>query len=663
MLQMHRHKTVRKASSHKPARKGLKMKKTRLYILALAFLWLFAAPQQAQAQYCSYGIAYGASWTWQDNNAVYGYSATALDYCAGLYYDPAVYGRFSEGNFATENVRLLADAYTEGYADWIPAEILFGYGAPRNFEYYNTDSIHYVLEYYQYYACFSYCGNYWYDPWGWGFAEGGGPNYYGYGGAGYWSVRRRRLGSTYHTIIFQPPNQCQPGQSFAPNGDSCPNPTPTPTPTPTPSQTVSVRYETERENNGIPMANGSAVGSLPNRNSTPITAIGSPSGGTYTWSKTSDKVSLSSTSGSTITVTANKPSDAVGDVVITLVYELPDGRRAPVQQIPMTVQKPSGMKYVSTTLNQATAPHRRTRRGRLVSGWKKIIVWQIVDQLGNPITFRLPVGDTINNNTNDCLVGRQGEGTPLSKGFGSDGMGLWPHTYELYSPVCLNGGSCSGVTGFQRYTVNGFVLSNDDKSYRYQCNGIQVEGDGSTLAPSAPARRRATAAFTDQFYITAFNDWASDDELQSWTSRLNTAAGQGQSQLLSEARVLARAVFNTPEYMNITRSDEDFVTDLYNGYLGRAPDQGGFDNWLTAYRNDLAQGINGHEHLLQGFEYSTEFANLVASLEIEPPPSYCDPMEEQLCYNNGGLWDSGNCSCEYFEPPPDPCYSQGYYCY
>src|SRR5918993_4361886 len=114
------------------------MKRISFCILTLALLWLFAAPQQAQAQSqgCPPGAALGISLAWQDNNAVYGYSATFLDYGAGLCYDPAVYGRFSEGNFATENVRLLADAYTEGYADWIPAEILFWYTAPRDFEYY-----------------------------------------------------------------------------------------------------------------------------------------------------------------------------------------------------------------------------------------------------------------------------------------------------------------------------------------------------------------------------------------------------------------------------------------------------------------------------------------------------------------------------------------------
>lgn len=634
------------------------MNKKLLCTFALAVLCLFTSAQQAQAQYCSYGIAYGVSWTWQDNNAVYGYSATALDYCAGLYYDPAVYGRFSEGNFATENVRLLADGYSEGYADWIPAEVLFGYGAPIGFQHYNTDSIHYVLEYYQYYACFSYCGYYWYDPWGFGFASPG-PNFSGSGGLSYWSVRRRRLGNTYHTIIYQPPDPCQQGQQFTSTGVPCTNPTPTPTPTPTPSQGVSVTYKTETQNNGIPMGNGVAQVGLPNRNSTDVVATGSPGGGEYIWSTSSDKVSLSP-NGNTLTITAKKKSDQAGDVVIDLTYKLSDDRKVTVQ-IPMTVQQPGSMKFIKTVSNGPLTEARRTRRQRVTTGWKKVIDWQVIDHLGvQPMLFRMPVADTINNKLpNDCLVPRMGKGTTLAEGKGTGGGGQWAHTYELFSTACLNGGNC-GVDGFQRYTINGFELSNDDKDYRYQCNGIKIEGDGSTLPQSTPPARKKTAMFVDQVYSAGFSDWASDDELLTWTTRLNNAAAQGQAQLLAEAKLLCRAVFDSAEYKNVSRSHEDFIADLYNGYLGRAPDPDGYNFWLSVYRNDLAQGINGHEHMLQAFEGSGEFSNLVYSLEVAPPPVICDSAEEQMCWNNGGLWDPSTCFCEY-PPPYDPCYP--YYCY
>ena len=271
----------------------------------------------------------------------------------------------------------------------------------------------------------------------------------------------------------------------------------------------------------------------------------------------------------------------------------------------------------------------------------------------------MPVADILLNKPNDCNVGRRGEGTLLSEDAGTDFDGIWRHRYELFSPVCLNGGNCA-LLGFQRYTVNGFTLSNDDKDYRYQCNGIQVEGDGSNLTPWTPPARKKMAMFVDQVYSSGFNDWASDDELLTWTNRLNNGYAQGQAQLLAEARALCRAVFDSDEYKNVSRSDEDFITDLYNGYLGREPDPDGFNFWLSVYRNDPAQGVNGHEHMLQAFEGSMEFINLVYSLESAPPPVVCDPVEEQACWNGGGLWDSSTCFCEY-PPPYDPCYP--YYCY
>lgn len=255
--------------------------KKLLCTLALAFFCLMLAPRQAQAQYCGYGVAYGTSYTWQSGSSVYFYSSTELDYCAGLYYDPATYGRYSEGNFATENTRLLADGYTEGYADWIPAEIYYSYGSPINNQYYNTDTTHYVLEYYQQYACFYGCGYYWYDPWGWGFAEGGygGPSFYGYGGAGYWSVRRRRLGNTWHTIQYRSPG-CQPGQNFDSNGNPCQNPTPTPTPPQCSSHTVQLVAAGSRD---ISNSSGNAlIGALVTLQAV-VDGTGAEANGIYRW--------------------------------------------------------------------------------------------------------------------------------------------------------------------------------------------------------------------------------------------------------------------------------------------------------------------------------------------------------------------------------------------
>lgn len=60
--------------------------------ITFAILCIFMAAEKSQAQYCGYGVAYGVSAVWQSGSTVYFYSSTELDYCAGLYYDPATYG-------------------------------------------------------------------------------------------------------------------------------------------------------------------------------------------------------------------------------------------------------------------------------------------------------------------------------------------------------------------------------------------------------------------------------------------------------------------------------------------------------------------------------------------------------------------------------------------
>jgi hypothetical protein len=624
------------------------MKKSLFCLLVLAALWMFVSPQKAQAQYV---FGYSEVGYNQNSRYVYGYSSTTLDYYAGLYYDPEVAGYLF---WQFENEIPLDEGYGYGFEDIFPAEVFNYSTAYRSSTVYDEQGNHYITPYYSNY----YYYNYWYDPYGFSFFTGGtyggyhpwysyffDPYYYSYG-------QRNYVGTTDPHIKTPDDDRCPvPGQYFDAATDTC-------GPPPDPIDTVRVSYKTETANNGIPLANGTAPGDLPNRNSTEITATGSPTGGTFSWSTSSDRVTLSSSSGSATTVTARRKSDSVGDVVIDLAYTH-NGRTVRVQ-IPMTVQQPTALKYLKTVKNEPIPAGRTSRRGRSQSGWRKDIDWQVVDQFGRDMTFRMPLGDTINNDVpNSCFTPKMGEGTLLSEGKGTGGNGQWTHRYTLRSTACTNGGNCASP-GYQRYTVNGFVLSDDDKSYTYQCNGIHLEGDGSAPTPVTPPARKKTAAFVDYFYMGSIEDLPSDAELQSWTDRLNAASAQGQSQMLAEAKALGRALFQSADYASRNRSDEDFVADLFYGYLQRAPDSGGYNAWLNVVRDYNAQGLNGREVTLQGFENSTEFANLVYSLEAAPPPDLCDTTEQQNCYSFGGHWNTDTCSCEYYEPPPDPCYSYGY---
>lgn len=136
-----------------------------------------------------------------------------------------------------------------------------------------------------------------------------------------------------------------------------------------------------------------------------------------------------------------------------------------------------------------------------------------------------------------------------------------------------------------------------------------------------PAPRRSLAAvamqsgcyksveqFVRDFYQGALLRQPNAGELATWTGALAQAQPQGADALLTQARNLGRAIFQTQEYANRGRSDVDFVYDLYESYLQRDPDQGGWDFWVSTIPSD------GRDHLYDAFGYSQEFYNHVTGL-------------------------------------------------
>jgi hypothetical protein len=194
----------------------------KLFCLSIfVFCSLFVASLvSAQCQ----GNVYLTSLTWQTANSVQSYSSTELDYCAGLYYDPAVSGNLTEG-YGTGSA-LIGQGYTQGYADSIPARLDFGYAAPINNLSYTTNGDHYVIAYYLVYVPY-WNDYYWYDPWNLGFGEIGGgyeiaPDYFGYFSyVTYWVASPQYVGSTSQTLNYSGQTQCLAGQQFTTTGQPC----------------------------------------------------------------------------------------------------------------------------------------------------------------------------------------------------------------------------------------------------------------------------------------------------------------------------------------------------------------------------------------------------------------------------------------------------------
>lgn len=121
----------------------------------------------------------------------------------------------------------------------------------------------------------------------------------------------------------------------------------------------------------------------------------------------------------------------------------------------------------------------------------------------------------------------------------------------------------------------------------------------------------------------------------------DAAHAQGQTQTIDAAKALTTALFQSVEYANRNRNDQEFIEDLYATFLLRAPDPGGYGFWLNILQTDNANGQNGRAHLIYGFVESIEFSNLIIGLTNTPAATpFCnDPPAEQSCYIQGGIWD------------------------
>ncbi len=114
--------------------------------------------------------------------------------------------------------------------------------------------------------------------------------------------------------------------------------------------------------------------------------------------------------------------------------------------------------------------------------------------------------------------------------------------------------------------------------------------------------------FVDTFYQGALGRSHNSND-PDWEMTLTQAQSQGQGQLIAAAQSLGNTLFTSTEYINRNTSNAQFVTDLYAGYLGRAPDADGYNNWLAVLNSDNDRG-----HLIRAFALSQEFQNDVGQL-------------------------------------------------
>ena len=110
--------------------------------------------------------------------------------------------------------------------------------------------------------------------------------------------------------------------------------------------------------------------------------------------------------------------------------------------------------------------------------------------------------------------------------------------------------------------------------------------------------------FVERLYNIILGRPCDQSGMIDWSTRL---AGME----ISGAEAAYGFIFSS-EYKNKNKTDRDFVTDLYMGFLGREPDQSGLDSWVA-----LISGGSDDLEIFNGFAGSQEWIGLCSSYGIE----------------------------------------------
>ena len=126
---------------------------------------------------------------------------------------------------------------------------------------------------------------------------------------------------------------------------------------------------------------------------------------------------------------------------------------------------------------------------------------------------------------------------------------------------------------------------------------------GVTALNAADESAYGIRAFVERFYTLVLGRQPDQGGFDNWVTALTNGTYAGGD--------IAKAFFLSAEYLNQNTSNDAFVETAYKAFFGREADSAGKEGWL----NVLAQG-QSREYVLDGFIGSAEFVALANSYGI-----------------------------------------------
>ena len=148
--------------------------------------------------------------------------------------------------------------------------------------------------------------------------------------------------------------------------------------------------------------------------------------------------------------------------------------------------------------------------------------------------------------------------------------------------------------------IMGFINSTE---WANVCLSYGIPSGGNGVPNKTITPNEKVVAFATRLYTTCLGRNADQGGLDYWAGELANMRVTGTS--------AAHGFFFSTELLNKNISNDDYITRLYRTFMGREPDQGGFDYWMGKF----AAGAS-REEVFQGFAQSREFGEICASYGI-----------------------------------------------
>jgi hypothetical protein len=147
----------------------------------------------------------------------------------------------------------------------------------------------------------------------------------------------------------------------------------------------------------------------------------------------------------------------------------------------------------------------------------------------------------------------------------------------------------------------GFMFSNE-------FNNFMVQNVGST------SQRPEVGAVFD-YYRGILGRLPEDAGIKYWVNQFRSAqcSGNPSANVYAAATSIAAAFFGSPEYINGSPTPRDYVADLYNAFMRRIAEPGGYNYWV----DQITRGLQTKDQARLAFIESPEFAGRVLAITGE----------------------------------------------